>query len=370
MQLVINLEDLVKTTLLSAIAITVLAAAGCKKDKTQETDDKGPTAGKTNQQEKPTPEPKKWTAADTMKRVDECIGYWNSGDMSKLAGCYGDSGTLEFVNHVPPMEHTGDKAIAEALEKYRSAFPDSKTEPQLVLVNGNNYAIIGLNTGTNTGEMEGMPATDKKTSTLSAILGVVDDQGTITNESHVYDQTTTMAQLGIGASPMAPESEKAWPDTVRVTAESSETEAANVQIVNKVQEAIGNKDTETLAGVLADDARFRYVPNKDVSEGKDAVIQSVQQFLGMFDPLEMTIKESWPAGDWVVVVLDVKGALAGDLPGAKGTKGKEFNTNRVNFIQLADGKVKQVWVFENSLSMLAQIGAFDPGQMGGGGKTE
>lgn len=357
-----------KTTLLSAIAITVLAAAGCKKDEKQETDGKEPTAGKTTAEEKPTPEPKEWTAADTMKRVDECTAYWNSGDIPKLAGCYSDSGKVEFVDHVPPMEHTGQKEIAEALEKWRPAFPDSKTDLQLVLVNGNNYATIGLNTGTNTGEMMGMPATNKKTSTLGAMLGTVDDQGTITNERHFYDQTTTMSQLGIAASPMAPESEKAWPDTVRVTAESSETEAANVETAKKVQEALGNKDTETLAGVLADDARFRYVPNNDVSEGKEAVIQNVQQFLGMFDPLEMTVKESWGAGDWVVMVLDIKGVLAGNLPGTKRTKGKEFNTNRVNFIQVADGKVKQVWVFENSLSMLAQIGAFDPSQMGGGGK--
>lgn len=355
-----------KTTLLNVLVIAALAAGGCKKDEGKKPEKK-PTAGKTTQDTKPAPEPKKWTAADTMKRVDECTAFWNSGDMDKVASCYGDSGKVTMVDHVPPMEYTGQAEIAKSLKEWRPAVPDSKMEPQLVLVNGNNYAVIALNTGTNSGEFMGMPATNKKLSSFGAVIGIVDDKGTIVSERHLGDQSTIMHQLGIAPNPMAPDAETAWPDTVRATATASETETANVAAAKKTYEAISAKDTKTFGEMLADDASFRWVPMKQTAEGKEAYVKGLEMYLSGAETIQKTVKEAWGAGDWVVTVVETTAKLAGDVPGFKGTKGKEYTTTQFEFFRFADGKIKQHWVFDNTTAMLADIGAIDPAKMMPGG---
>jgi ketosteroid isomerase-like protein/predicted ester cyclase len=355
-----------KTKLLSVLVIAAFVAPGCKKneDKKKPDTDK-PTAGKTTEEPPKTPEPKKWTAEDTMKLVDEMTAAWNAGDLEKVAAMYGESGTVKFVDHVPPMEFKGTTAVLEGLKQWHPAFPDSKMEPQLVMVNGNNYAAISLNTGTNTGDMQGMKATGKKTSSFGAVIGRVDDQGKIAEERHVGDQSTMMHQLGVAADPMAPDAETAWDETVRVTAEATDAETANVELAKKLYEPMSKKDTAAVAALLADDASFRWVPSAEVPEGKEAIVKGLGQYFKAHESLTKTVKESWAAGDWVVNVVESKGKLGADMPGMKGTKGKEYTTTQFEFINVADGAIKTYWVFDNSLSWMVQIGAIDPSKMGG-----
>lgn len=361
-----------KTKLFSVLVIAAfVAATGCKKDdkgKKPETDK--PATGKTTEKPPETPpEAKKWTADDTMKLVDDMTAAWNAGDWDKVGSFYADNVKMTFVDYVPPMEFTSKKEMMDSLKKWLPAFSDNKMQPQLVLVNGNNYAVIGLATSKNTGDFMGMKATNKDLSAYGAVIGRVDDKGKIVAERHLEDQATTMAQLGLAPNPMAPASEEPWPEVVKAKATASEDETKNVEMARKAYEALGNKDIDAVGAMIADDATFRWVPDKEVARGKEAYMKGLKEYLDMHESLTKTVKESWAAGDWLVSVVETKGKLAKDMPGFKGTKGKEYTNTQFEFVQIADGKVKTHWVFDNALSFMTQIGAVDMSKMmpGGGG---
>ena len=79
-------------------------------------------------------------------------------------------------------------------------------------------------------------------------------------------------------------------------------------------------------------------------------------------PRAWAINNMWSAGDWVVAESSATGTMSVNLPGAK-TKGKSYSGNYLEFYQFADGKVKQHWVFENSLAFAIQVGLVDPAKM-------
>lgn len=350
------------------VMIVALAAFGCKKDDKGKKPTDKPTTGKTTEKppEKP-PEAKKWTAADTLKVVKDMTAAWNAGDWDKMGSLYADNVKMTFVDHVPPMSYTDSKSMMDGLKKWLPAFTDNKMEPQLVLVNGNNYAAIGLGTSTNSGDFMGMKATNKKLSSFGAVIGRVDDSGKIVEERHLADQATMMAQLGMVPDALAPASEEPWAEPVEAIAAANETETKNVEAVRSSYESLSNKDVDSLAAIIADDAMFRWVPSKEVANNKEEYLKGLNIYLGMHDTVSKTVKESWAAGDWVVSVVETKAKLARDMPGFKKTKGKEYTATQFEFIQLADGKIKNHWVFDNSLSMMIQIGAVDPSKMPGAG---
>lgn len=77
------------------------------------------------------------------------------------------------------------------------------------------------------------------------------------------------------------------------------------------------------------------------------------------------IKSAWAAGDWVFVTSEMQVEMLVDMPMAKGSKGKQVKLAQTEFFQIADGKLKTHWVFENSMQYAVQLGLVDPSKMGG-----
>jgi hypothetical protein len=93
----------------------------------------------------------------------DCVGLANAGKWDDVkARCV----AATFTSHLMDgPEITGVDMLVEWGKNTKAAFPDIKTEPQLVIVDGRNILAVELTTGTHQGALKtpqgDMPATNK-----------------------------------------------------------------------------------------------------------------------------------------------------------------------------------------------------------------
>ncbi len=350
-----------KSLILSLSAMAMMVA--CKKD------DKGESKAKTTEAPKVTDtktgdkdvaDVKKTPDApkELMDATEALKGCWtasNAHDAAAFGKCVDDKSEMAVVDHTPPMGAKGSTEILAKMKMRWTAFSDIKAAPQLVLTNGQNIASILHVTGTNDGEMMGKPASNKAMSMFTAELVEMSPEGKIAKDRWWMDQGTAMHQMGMHENEMAPASETAWAEAVWVKAENNEAETANVAFVKGMEEHVAKADVDGYMALVADDVSFRYVGHKDPANGKAEYKKGFDMWMAMAEH-KGTVAEIWGAGDWVVSVSDLVTTMKTDLPGTKDTKGKEVKSKVVEFYQVADGKLKTHWVFENTMNYGVQLG--------------
>ena len=295
---------------------------------------------------------------DTETRFRECWAAHESRNEAKFKGCYDDAAELEIVDSAPPQIAKGaDGALALAKDSWR-AFPDMRSEAQLVLVNGAQVAAILHRQGTHTGTWKGKPATGKAVSYFQGQFVSLNSEAKAVRDQHWVDQGTVAHQLGLQTNERAPDAETPWTNKAWVVAAHTDDEKANLALTKKMGEAIKKGDHEGFFAHVADDVRFRYVADKDAMNGIAAFKKGFEDWVQMLD-FEGTPVTMWAAGDWVVTVSDTTATMKTDMHGVAGTKGKKVRTKQLEFSQFADGKLKTHWIFENSAAYAAQLGLMD-----------
>lgn len=353
---------------ITTVGVSLVLALGltnaCKKK-----DKEAPAPKVTAPAPTPEPEKKELTQADVLKIFDDCWAAFDAKDTEKFKDCYAAEGTIRIVDSVPPMEAKGPEAIAQLAGQFQTAFPDLKHTVKLVVVNGKQVAAFLHAEGTNAGSFMGMPATNKKISMMVAQVAELDEDGKIVRDDHYYDGGTMMAQLGISPNPMAPAiaDVNAPAETARVEAKDDETETANLAALQALEEPMKKRDVAAMMAGYADDAVFRYVADKKIVKGKAAIEKGLKEWLGMSKDMTVEISNAFAAGDWVIAETSSSGTIDKNIPKLPvKTKGKKFEQKYLEFVRLADGKIKEHWIFSNGTKWAADMGLFDPSKMGGG----
>lgn len=106
--------------------------------------------------------------------------------------------SADFVEHesYPGLPATGPEAPKAALGMFLAAFPDLRMTPEDMIAEGDKVAVRLTMTGTHTGELMGIPPTNKSFSVQGIdILEIRDGKGT----AHwgVTDMAALMQQLGL-----------------------------------------------------------------------------------------------------------------------------------------------------------------------------
>ncbi|WP_456424989.1 ester cyclase [Rhodocaloribacter sp.] len=115
-----------------------------------------------------------------------------SGDMDDLDELYAPG----YVYHGPSGEELDLAGVKESNAAYLNAFPDAQVTFDFQIAAGEFVVARGLFTGTHTGDMDGLPPTDKPVSvTLINIQRVVD--GKVVEEWESADLLGMMTQLGV-----------------------------------------------------------------------------------------------------------------------------------------------------------------------------
>jgi steroid delta-isomerase-like uncharacterized protein len=119
----------------------------------------------------------------------------------------GDVVAADFVDHNPdPMQGPGLAGIIASFKEFQKGFPDFKFEVVKMIGEGDMVSTVTRVTGTNTGEMMGMPPNNKKFD-VTAIDVVRFKNGKGVERWGLYDSRAMMMQMGM-MPPPPPEMKK------------------------------------------------------------------------------------------------------------------------------------------------------------------
>jgi predicted ester cyclase len=105
------------------------------------------------------------------------------------------------VDHNPmPDQKSGRAGVRQAADMYREAFPDMATSIDLQVAEGDLLTNRGTATGTNTGDLMGMPATGKPAEVTWMDTYRIQD-GKIVEYWHNEDVAGMLIQLGFLPEP-------------------------------------------------------------------------------------------------------------------------------------------------------------------------
>lgn len=298
-----------------------------------------------------------------MKRIEGCWASYVSWDKDAFRACYAEKTEVGAVDAIPPQTARTPQEVVVLNGTFRNAFPDFAGDIQLLLVNGKKVATVVLQSGTHKGRSLGMPPTNKKLMLYYGEAREVDDRGLTVRERAYADQTTLLQQLGLQEGLNVPTAEEPWPAKVRAVARNDAGESANLAAFKKSFDALGKGDAAGFSAIYADDATYRYLPQSVVIKGPKEIAKA-RDYSAVAKPLEISVRDAWAAGDWVVAETTVKGTLVDDFAGVKGTKGKTWEQASLELVEFAQGKVKRHLVFANGLKFAADVGLFDPADLG------
>jgi len=127
--------------------------------------------------------------------VRQLWGCLSSGDFDKMGSLYDEN----VVYHgVAGDERHGRAAAVEFARGYKVAFPDMTADVEQLVAEGDLVVSRVRPSGTNTGEMMGMPPTGKRVDLRWVINMVRIANGKIAEEWEVFDQADFAQQLGLG----------------------------------------------------------------------------------------------------------------------------------------------------------------------------
>jgi steroid delta-isomerase-like uncharacterized protein len=95
-----------------------------------------------------------------------------------------------------PTSAKGPQGAKSTLATYLKAFPDVKISIEREIADGDYVVQHLLLTGTNTGELNGVPATGKKANVSGVMTSKIKD-GKVVEAWSLFDSLTLMQQLGL-----------------------------------------------------------------------------------------------------------------------------------------------------------------------------
>ncbi len=133
-----------------------------------------------------------------VRRVWELI---NARDIESLRGLY----TEDYIHHDPAFPDGGTRgfdAYVAAFSGFITAFPDLRVVEDAIAAEGDRVALRWHWTGTNTGDLNGMPPTGKSVNVpATSIFNLAN--GKLSEAWVEFDAGAMMQQLGLMPAPAA-----------------------------------------------------------------------------------------------------------------------------------------------------------------------
>jgi steroid delta-isomerase-like uncharacterized protein len=247
--------------------------------------------------------------------------------------------------------------MANIIQSNWTAFPDGKGAPVLTLVSGNRVFSVEHFTGTNTGEMMGMPATGKKVGYLFLHDFTMSGPGPVERMDGYIDMATIMGQLGVSPAPHRPVMEAA-PEATVVIAKDDETEKSNLELAKKALEAFNSHDVKAVTALYADDVVFADQTMPADIKGKKEFTKALNGFYKAFPDIKAESTHMLAAGDYVVATNVMTGTNKGAMPemGLKKPTNKSIEVHGAEIMKFQDGKIVEHWLFGNGMAWAIQLG--------------
>src|SRR5262245_45170078 len=342
------------------VLVLALAVACTKKD-ADKADPPKPSEKPPESKPAPPPaaaKPAPKTGKDLAAHYIACVGLANAGKWDDVKK---DCVAADFTSHLidGPEIHGVDKLV-EWGTSTKTAFPDIKTEPQLVIVSGRTILAVELTMGTQQGPLKmpqrEVPASNKKLGLLFFHKLTIGDDNKMTEEWAYKDARTFLGQLDIipNQTVRAP-IDKGWDGApIVVVSVDDAKEKANVELVKKELDALNaHKAADAIAVAANDVVESDQADDKD-TKGKKELQKGTEDFIKAFPDIKLDVT-SFAGGDYVVEIGTITGTNDGPLGAMKPTK-KKVSAAFAEVVKIKDGKVSEIWRFRNGMAMADQLG--------------
>jgi steroid delta-isomerase-like uncharacterized protein len=302
------------------------------------------------------PPPPKPTLAELQKKsIAADIAAWGARDPKKLADQYSDDAVMASPGMNGMEEVKGKGEIEKMFTGLVTAFPDMKFGMSRVFQRGDVVIAEWGASGTNTGEFQGRPATNKKMGFQAVSVMWYGEDGKIKREHAYYDQMTIAGQLGQGDPKM--------PSRPVVDAPSGEpkwiTDAENpkaVETAKAIYPALAGKDDKAFLGLLTDDAEHvdMTMPGP-ASKGKDAAKKEFAMMKKAFPDATMSVTNAWGFGDIVITEVVSTGTFKGNMGPIKATN-KSGTMHGLDITEVKGDKLAKATSFGSGLEFASVYG--------------
>jgi predicted ester cyclase len=290
---------------------------------------------------------------------------WNKGNMAAAD----DAVSPDFTDHPPTrffdVGRTGPSALTEAAESFRGAIPDFHDTPELVLVEGDRAAYLGMISGVQNGEMFGFPPKNRRMRVWGINIFALNDEGLISERWGQFDVLSMMQQLGVAPGPPTPEApaEDPYPygDPGRAANDGETDLEANKDVYRRMVAEVVNKGNFDVIPELFHPEYVDHASPPGMPPGIANVEPIFRMFRTGFPDVKFTIDQMIGEGDYVATLVHGEGTQTGqfiEFP----PSGKHAVWRSVGFFRIEDGKIAEHWGIPDLLGLLIQIGIIPPPQ--------
>jgi steroid delta-isomerase-like uncharacterized protein len=302
------------------------------------------------------------TLAELQKKNSVGLGEaLNAHDAKKVASFYTENAVLKMAG-APDL--TGREAIAAEWQKRFDATPNGKSMASRVFVKGDVVIVEWAWTGTHSGEMMGVKATEKPVGAMGADVSWYSPDGLI-KEQHTYmDVGTIMSQMGVSKAKARPVPTLPTGAPTVVASTNSADETKNVDAATKMFGAFEKKSDADFTAGATDDMTWDDMTQPETSKGKAAAKKYFSAMTTAFPDVKATTQNAWGVGDFVVAEGTITGTHKAAFFGIQPTK-KQINLHGLDIIQFKDGKIVSGRSYGNGAELMMQLGLMPvPGAAG------
>jgi Predicted ester cyclase len=126
-----------------------------------------------------------------------------------------------------------------------------------------------------------------------------------------------------------------------------------------VEEAVNGSNTDVVPQFFHDDVVF-FDPftQGGMGQGIKAMTDFMIATKVAFPDFRFTVEDLWGEGDLATWRGLADGTHEGEFPGLPKPTGRKIHIPMCQVMKFENGKIKQMWVFTDSLGLASQVGAF------------
>ena len=290
--------------------------------------------------------------ATSMKTMHEAF---NAHDAAKMASVVVDD--VADYDYGSGEIHSKSEFQAGMAQLF-AAFGDMKYATNRVWKKGNVVITELTWTGTMTGDLMGMKATQKPVGQMRLHVYWFNDDGLV-KEVHEYaDDAGLMAQIqGKKGAPPVPVLPTNEPE-VHIAAGNPEQDKL-ADWAKSTDDAFNKDDVKPAVAQMADDGDYWLsVMAGPAIKGKKDLTKAFTEFFHQFPDQKWSQTNAWGIDGFGIVEHTMAGTFKGSAGPVHATGKKVTAWHNIDIMQpTADGKIQHGWGYANALEMLAQADA-------------
>lgn len=276
---------------------------------------------------------------------------WSQGDLAVVDEII----ATDYVYHEPAMgEVVGPEGLKQAVSAYRAAYPDLSFVVDDIIAEDDLVVIRWTASGTQQGELMGIPATGLATTSVGMNITRYRDGKAVEEWTH-WDVMGLMQQLGVNSPPRPGPENYQWGAPSSATGDPGDPEA-NKALVHRLFDGAITGNFDIIDELMVADYLFHDPVSPVEVRGPEGYKQEFGMYLHAFPDIQITFEQMIAEGDKVAIRWTLSGTHEGTLMGVAPT-GTPVTVTGISMYRVADGKFVETWASYDAMGMMQQLAA-------------